>query len=75
MRRLFIFRSEANPDLRAFAADLAGMALPSQFRPWRAIGAVGPEDDPPHKLSRTVIETAIDDCGFQLWRLTKKAGE
>jgi len=32
--RLFIFKSDASPNLRAFDADLAGMALPSQFRPW-----------------------------------------
>jgi hypothetical protein len=28
---------------------------------------------PPHQLSREVIEQAIADEGFQLWRLSKKA--
>jgi hypothetical protein len=70
--RLFIFKSEANPDLRAFGGDLAGSQLPSQFRPWRAIGAVAPDRDPPHNLPRDAIETAIKDQGFQLWRLSKK---
>jgi hypothetical protein len=73
--RLFIFKSEANPNLRAFGADLAGIALPSQFRPWRAIGAVAPDHDPPHNLSRTEIETSINDRGFQLWRMKKPANE
>jgi hypothetical protein len=73
--RLFIFKSEANPDLRAFGADLAGAGLPSQFRPWHAVGAVGPDHDPPHNLSRAVIETAINDCGYQLWRMSKKAAK
>ncbi len=34
--RIFIFKSEANPDLCAFTGDLAGLRLPSQFKPWRA---------------------------------------
>jgi hypothetical protein len=70
--RLFIFKSEANPDLRAFGSDLAGGQLPAQFRPWRAVGAVAPDRDPPHNLSRDAIEAAIKDQGFQLWRLSKK---
>ena len=71
--RLFIFKSEANPRLRAFGADLAGSQLPSQFRPWRAVGAIAPDRDPPYNLSRQSIETAIKDSGYQLWRMSKKA--
>jgi len=70
--RIFIFKSEAKPDLRAFSGDLAGGRLPKQFRPWQAIGAVAPDRDPPHELSRDVIETAIKTQGFQLWRMSKK---
>ncbi len=70
--RIFIFKSDASPDLRAFGGDLAGALLPSQFRPWHAIGAIAPDQDPPYKLSRDVIETAITNTGFQLWRLSKK---
>ena len=40
--RIFIFESEAKPDLRAFGGDLAGSQLPSQFKPCRAVGAVAP---------------------------------
>ena len=69
--RIFIFRSEANPDLGAFGADLAGLQLPSQFKPWRAVGAVAPDKDPPYQLSRDVIEAAIRERGFQLFRLRK----
>jgi hypothetical protein len=71
--RIFIFKSEANSDLRAFGGDLAGMRLPSQFKPWRVIGAVAPGRAPPYNLSRDVIEKAIDGQGFQLFRLGKKA--
>jgi hypothetical protein len=70
--RIFIFKSGSNPDLGAFCGDLAGLQLPSQFTPWRAIGAVAPDRDPPYKLSRDVIEAAINARGFQLFRLRKK---
>ena len=70
--RIFIFKSEASPDLGAFSGDLAGMKLPSQFKPWRVVGAVAPDKDPPYKLSREVIEAAIRARGFQLFRLAKK---
>jgi hypothetical protein len=70
--RIFIFKSEANPSLGAFCGDLAGLQLPSQFKPWRAVGAIAPDRDPPYKLSRDAIETAINARGFQLFRLSKK---
>ena len=70
--RIFIFKSDASPDLCAFSGDLAGLKLPSQFKPWRAVGAVAPDRDPPYKLSRDVIEAAINTRGFQLFRLSKK---
>jgi hypothetical protein len=70
--RIFIFKSEPRPELRAFGGDLAGSQLPQQFRPWRAIGAVAPDREPPHNQSREVIETAIKNQGFQLWRMSKK---
>jgi hypothetical protein len=73
--RIFIFKSEVSPELRAFGGDLAGMSLPSQFKPWRAVGAIAPDRDPPHNLSREVIETAINDRGYQLWRVNKKAAD
>jgi hypothetical protein len=37
--RLFIFRSKANPDLRAFGGDPAGLQLPSRFKPRPAVAA------------------------------------
>jgi len=70
--RIFIFKSEARPDLHAFGAELDGSELPKQFRPWRAIGAIAPDRDPPHGLSREVIQEAIRTQGFQLWRMSKK---
>ena len=70
--RIFIFKSEASPELRAFGGDLVGSGLPPQFRPWRAVGAIAPDGEFPYKLSRASVETAINDCGYQLWRMRKK---
>ena len=71
--RIFIFKSEANPDLRAFGGDLAGIKLPSQFKPWHAVGAIGPNQDLPYKIARDDIEKAINEFGFQLFRLKKRS--
>lgn len=67
--QIYIFKSEASRDLRAFSDDQGGQKLPAQFRPWHAVGVVKPDAAPPNNLSRAVIETAIADTGFQLWRL------
>jgi hypothetical protein len=74
--RIFVFKSDANANLRAFAGDLDGSKLPTQFRPWHAIGSIAADKDPPHQFSREQIEEAINDQGFQLWRMkpTAKSG-
>jgi hypothetical protein len=59
--RIFVFKSGANPHLRAFGGDLAGSQLPKQFGPWRAIGAIAPDRSPPHNLSRDVVLEAVGD--------------
>jgi hypothetical protein len=64
--RIFIFKSETSPDLRAFSDDQGGHTLPARFRPWHAIGVVRPESVPPHNLNRDLIEASITSAGFQL---------
>jgi hypothetical protein len=71
--RIFVFKSEANPELRAFGSDLAGIKLPAQFKPWRAVGTIAPNQDLQYKIARDDIEKAISECGFQLFRLKKTA--
>lgn len=71
--RIYIFRSDAGTDLRAFAGDPAGDKLPDQFRPWHAVGVIPAEKAPPHNLSRDRIEKAIKNDGYQLWRLKAAA--
>lgn len=71
--RIFVFKSETNQELHAFAGDLSGFRLPSQFKPWRATGAIAPDREFPYKLSREAIEAAIKEHGFQLWRVKRSA--
>jgi hypothetical protein len=71
--RLFIFKSDTNKKLRAFAGDLTGSRLPQRHGPWHAIGAVAPEAALPHKFERAPIEQAIEEHGFQLWRFKPTA--
>ncbi len=71
--RLYVFKSDASGELRAFTSDITGSRLPERFRPWHAVGAVAPEAAPPYGLSREGIEKAIGSQGFQLWRLKAKA--
>ncbi len=66
--RIVIFKSQANPNLRAFASDPGGQDLPRQFAPWHAVGVVLPEGNLPHNLDRAVAEKAINSAGYQLWR-------
>ena len=69
--RIFIFKSELNPDLHAFGGDIDGSKLPNQFEPWERVGVVELNQAPPYKLPRDVIERAIGNEGFQLFRLSK----
>jgi len=67
--RIFMFKSASNRGLRAFSGDPGGESLPSKLGPWHAVGVIRPENDPPHKLGRDVIEKAIGTAGYQLWRM------
>jgi hypothetical protein len=71
--RIYVFKSETQDKLRAFAGDPDVNKLPSQHGPWTATGAIAPGAIPPHKFSRQAIEKAIGTEGFQLWRLRDKA--
>jgi hypothetical protein len=70
--RIFIFKSEVKPDLRAFGGDLAGIKLPGQFKPWRAVGAIAPNQDPPYKIARDAIEKAIKRMRLSAFSPQKK---
>jgi hypothetical protein len=70
---IYIFRSEARADLRAFAGDRSGSKLPSKYGPWHATGVIRPDRDPPYRLSRAEIESAIGTQGYQLWRMRPAA--
>jgi hypothetical protein len=69
---IFMFKSDAKGELNAFAGDPQGSKLPPQHGPWQATGVIRPDKEPPHKFSRSAIEKAINDQGFQLWRMKPK---
>ena len=71
--RLFMFKSDTNGELFAFAEEAGGRQLPSRHGPWTAVGVVRDDKDPPHGISRVTIEQSIADQGFQLYKKTKKA--
>ncbi len=66
---IYIFKSETNAALHAFAGDAEGSKLPAQFAPWQPAGSIRAGEPPPHNFSRFKIESAIKLQGFQLWRM------
>jgi hypothetical protein len=70
--RIFMFKSDAGSELCAFAGDPEGSKLPQQHGPWHATGVIRPDKQPPHNFSRSAIEKAINEQGFQLWRIKPK---
>jgi hypothetical protein len=67
--QIYMFVSEANSNLHAFAGDASGSKLPENHGPWGAVGSLRSDQHPPHRLSRARIEEAIKLTGFQLWRI------
>ena len=70
--RIFIFKSAAKGELRAFAGEAGGQKLPSNLGPWHAIGVIREDKAPPFNVSRDVIEKAIAGEGFQLFKVKPK---
>ena len=71
--RIFIFKSAAKGELRAFAGEAGGQKLPSNLGPWHAIGVIREDKAPPFNVSRDAIEKAIAGEGFQLFKMKPKA--
>ena len=70
--RLYMFKSESNRGLRAFAAGPGSDKLPARLGPWTAVGVVRDDVDPPHNMNRELIEKGIAEQGFQFYRMKKK---
>ena len=70
--RIYVFTSKASKNLRAFTNDMSGNNLPQQFSPWQSNGPIAPDEEFPFRLARNQIEKAIDEAGFQLWRVKLK---
>jgi hypothetical protein len=68
--RIFVFKSDANANLRAFAGDLDVSKLPTQVRPWHAIGTIAPGNAPfrissPANRSRKPSMTKLSTLAYQ----------
>jgi hypothetical protein len=70
--RLFMFKSEGNRGLRAFAGEPGAEKLPTRHGPWTAVGVIREDKDPPHNMKRDDIEKAIADQGFVFYRMKEK---
>lgn len=66
---LYKFVSSAPSKLHAFAGDREGANLPAQHGPWKPAGNIQPHQDIPYRLDRDVIEQAISEHGYQMWRM------
>src|SRR5262249_4273967 len=66
---IYMFTSEASPNLHAFAGDASGSKLPESHAPWTAVGLIKSDQHPPHRFSRAKIDEAIKVSGFHLSRL------
>ena len=69
---IFNFRSESGHALFAFTGERDGSSLPARHGPWKLIEYIGPGKKMPHAFDREAVERAIDQHGFQLWRLKKE---
>jgi hypothetical protein len=73
MMMIYKFASDAPNRLLAFSGDAAGASLPPQHGPWKPVGDVGPDEEIPHRLDRKSIEQAIEEHGYQMWRVAEAA--
>ena len=69
--RIFVFKSEANPNLRAFGGDLAGIKLPSQFKPWRAVGTIAPNQKLRTKSCENTLKRRLTNAAFSFFASKK----
>jgi hypothetical protein len=70
---IYSFASGKKPGLFAFAADQAGGRLPDKFGPWKLMQRINPDVALPHDLDRGMVEEALAETGFQMWRRRKES--
>ena len=68
---IFVFESAGAGGLCAFAGDRSGASLPARHGPWKVLSNISAKQSLPHALDRKVVEQAIAEHGFQMWRLKK----
>lgn len=66
MRTYYLFRSETDPQLQAFADDSAGSRLPAENGPWILVRLVSADEDWTHTTTRDVVAAGVATNGFLL---------
>ncbi len=75
MSMIYKFASAGPSGLFAFAGDQTGSRLPDQHGPWKPDGVIEARQAIP-RFERAVIEKAISEHGYQMWRVKKdRAGD
>jgi hypothetical protein len=67
--KIWTFASDAPSRLLAFSGDRTGSSLPERHGPWKSVGEIGPNEKVQHGLDRKQIEQAIQEHGYQMWRM------
>lgn len=68
MYSIHTFTSSNGSGLSAFAGDADGTRLPERHGPWRRTGSTRYNQPLPHNIDRSMVESAIEEHGFQMWR-------
>ena len=68
---IYVFESVGREGLCAFAGDRTGSSLPARHGPWKQLANISRREGLPHALDRKVVEEAIAEHGFQMWRVKK----
>lgn len=66
MRAYYLFRSENDPQLQAFADDAAGSKLPAENGPWTLVRQVSGDENWTHTTTRDVVAAGVAANGFLL---------
>lgn len=75
MSAIHSFTSANGSGLCAFAGDAEGTRLPARHGPWRHVGSVRRHQSLPHGIDRSLVESAIEEHGFQMYRTKTTIGE
>ena len=72
MRTFYLFKSETDPELRAYTDSPSGSRLPAESGPWALLRSVSQDVPWPEIVARAIIEAGVSENGFLLWSEPKQ---